>query len=110
LKRQGFLKGRLLSKQKSWIGRGRVYLKTLLLIRRSRTWFEKKRGVKSCESQRKNLIKRKSLIKMVEYLDVKRETGKDEMYQKKKSLNRLQFKKGLIEKEEFIVCLKQHIG
>ena len=28
-KEKGFLKGRLLSKQKSWIGQGRVYLKTL---------------------------------------------------------------------------------
>ena len=55
-------------------------MKTLSLIRRSRTWFEKERGVKSYESRlkegewnplRKNLIKRKSLIKMVEYLDVK---------------------------------------
>jgi len=60
--------------------RDRFYLKTLSLIRRSRTWFEKERGVKSYESRlkegewnplRKNLIKRKSLIKMVEYLDVK---------------------------------------
>ena len=55
-------------------------MKTLELIERSRTWFEKERGVKSYESHLKegkwnplgkDLIKRKNLIKIVEYLDVK---------------------------------------
>ena len=62
------------------MGRDGFKLKTLKLIRRSRTWLEKERGVKSCDSHSKegewnplrtNLIDRETLIKMFEYLDVK---------------------------------------
>jgi len=62
------------------------------LIRRSRTWFEKERGVKSYESHlkegewnplRTNLINRESLIKIVEYFNVKERAARTKLIKRR---------------------------
>ena len=82
LKRGRFFKGKtsIKTKELDWKGTGFIWKLFNYLIRRSRTRFEKERGVKSYEihlkegewnALRKNLIKRKNLINMVGYWDVK---------------------------------------